>query len=379
MKITTRRSFLTTTSLAFPAVVGLNAIVRAQAAREGKLGVALCGLGGFSERSIAPELPSAKHTYLAGVITGDPQGKGRKWAQQYGFPEKNILGYADLARLADRPEIAIVHVVTPNGLHAAHTIGAAKAGKHVMCEKPMATSVRECEEMIGAVKRAGVQLGVSYRLHFEPHHQEMIRLAREKVYGAVKCLTTEFSWARGDNKPWLLDQKLAGGGAAFDTGVYCIQAGCYLTGETPTHASAIPTRTRDVYPREIEETMSFTLEFPGGAVMQGRASYAHGMSQCDVGCEKGTFSCVPGPTGGSVFAQSSFGKPNGKQLMLPLKKTFKAEDTLQLGVLLDEFAKAITEKRPFLASGEMGLRDIRILEAVYTSAAQGGARVKVRT
>jgi predicted dehydrogenase len=378
MKRTSRRSFLKTAALAAPAVVGLNLLVRAQAANEGKRGVALCGLGGFSTRSIAPELPTAKNVYFAGVITGDPQGKGRQWAQQYGFPEKNIFTYADMAKLADCPDISIVHVVTPNGLHAEHSIAAAKAGKHVMCEKPMATSSEQCTAIIAAAKVNGVRLGVDYRLHFEPHHVEMMRLAREKVYGAVKCITAEFSWARGDNKPWLLDKKLAGGGAAFDTGVYSIQAGCYLTGETPTHASAIPARTRDIYPADIEETMSFTLEFPGGAVLQGRASYAVGMSQCVVGCEKGVFSCVAGPQGGSTFAQSGNGKPNGKQLLLPDKKIFKAEDTLQLGVLLDEFALAINDQRDFKCPGKMGLRDIRILEAVYASAQQGGTRTAVK-
>ena len=377
MKPTSRRSFLKTAALAAPAVVGLNLLVRAQSANEGKRGVALCGLGGFSGRSIAPELASAKNVYFAGVITGDPQGKGREWAQQYGFSEKNIFTYADMAKLMDCADISIVHVVTPNGLHAEHSIAAAKAGKHVMCEKPMATSSEQCAAIIAAANESGVRLGVDYRLHFEPHHVEMMRLAREKVYGVVKGVTAEFSWARGDNKPWLLAKKLAGGGAAFDTGVYAIQAGCYLTGETPTHASAIPTRTRDVYPADIEETMSFTLEFPGGAVMQGRASYADNLSQCVVACEKGVFSCVGAPAGGNVFSQSGNGKPNGKQLLLPNKRIFKAPDTLQLGVLLDEFAQAINERRDFKCPGKMGLRDIRILEAIYASAKQGGTRVAV--
>jgi predicted dehydrogenase len=377
MKLTTRRSFLKTTALAAPTIIGLNSLVRAQSANEGKLGVALCGLGGFSQRTIAPELASAQNVYFAGVITGDPQVKGRQWAQQYGFPEKNIFTYADMAKLAECPDIRIVQVVTPNGLHAAHSIAAAKAGKHVMCEKPMATSSEQCAAIIAAAKENGVRLGVDYRLQFEPHHVEMMRLGQGKVYGAVKGITAEFSWLRGDNKPWLLDKPLAGGGAAFDTGVYPIQAGCYIAGETPTHVSAVPKRTRDVYPPDIEETMCYTLEFPGGAVMQGRASYATNLSLCTVGCEKGVFSCVGAPSGGNVFSQSGNGKPNGKQLVLPDNKVFKAPDTLQLAVILDEFARAINEQRPFKCPGEMGWRDIRILEAIYSSARQGGARVAV--
>ncbi|MEI7533095.1 MAG: Gfo/Idh/MocA family oxidoreductase [Verrucomicrobiae bacterium] len=378
MKPTTRRSFLKTTALAAPAIVGLNLLAQAQTTREGKRGIALCGLGRFSERSIAPELAFAKDVYFAGVITGDPQGKGRQWAQQYGFPEKNIFTYADMATLADCADISIVHVVTPNGLHAEHAIAAAKAGKHVMCEKPMATSSEQCEAIIAAAKSSGVRLGVDYRLHFEPHHVEMMRLAREKVYGTVKCITAEFSWPTAPGKVWLLNKQLAGGGAAFDTGVYAIQAGCYLTGETPTYVSAIPTSTRDVFPADIEETMSYTLQFPGGAVMQGRATYATNLSQCVVACDKGIFSCVGGPQGGSPFSQSLRGKPNDKQLQLPDKQVFKAQDTLQQAVLLDEFAQAINEQRAFKCPGEMGLRDIRILEAIYASARQGGTRTAVK-
>jgi len=371
---TTRRSFLKTTVLAAaaPALIGLIPRVRAQVANEGKMGVALCGLGGFSGASIAPELPVAKNVYFAGVITGSPETKGKAWAKQYGFSEKNIFTYADMARLADCKEIEIVHVVTPNSLHAPHSIAAAQAGKHVMCEKPMATTPEECEAIIEAAKKAGVMLGVDYRLHFEPHHQEMIRLAQQQIYGAVKTISSEFSWHRGNGKPWLLDIKMAGGGTAFDTGVYSVQAGSYITGETPIRATAVPTTTRDVYPKGIEETMSFTLEYPGGAVMQGRASYAYGAENLDVHAEKGTFSCT-----GKSFSQSVHGKPSPKKVILPNGAVENIPDTLQLAVLHDEFASAIRDKRPFACPGEMGLRDIRILKAIYESVAQGGKSVPV--
>ncbi len=369
---TTRRTFLKTAALAAPALVGLVPRVRAQSANEGKMGVALCGLGGFSGTTIAPELPLAKNVYFAGVITGDPQTKGRAWAKQYGFPEKNIFTYSDMARMADSKEIEIVHVVTPNSLHAAHSVAAARAGKHVMCEKPMATTPEDCLAIIEAARQAGVVLGVDYRLHFEPHHQEMIRLARQKTYGEVKTISSEFSWNRGNDKPWLLDTAMSGGGAAFDTGVYSVQAGSYITGETPIRASAVPTTTRDVYPKGAEETMSFTLEYPGGAVMQGRASFAYSAESLVVHAAKGTFSCT-----GSSFSQSMHARPNPRKLVLPGGGVGDLPDTLQLAILLDEFASAIREKRPFACPGEMGLRDIRILRAIYDSASKGGISVPV--
>ncbi len=379
-----RRSFLRRSGLAgvawgvAPAIVGLNRTFAAER-KQGKLGVALVGLGGFSTMSIAPELPSAKNVYLAAVVTGDPTKKGREWAAKYGFPEKNIYNYETFDQIANNPDIDVVHVVLPNSMHAEFAIRAAKAGKHVMCEKPMAISSAQCHSMIEAARTAGVQLGMSYRLHFEPHHQEMMRLAREKTYGEVKGIMAEFSWRRRDNKPWLLDRAMAGGGALFDTGVYPIQAGCYITNEVPVRASALATSTRDVYSPGVEETMSFTLEFPGGAVMSGRASYAHAAHQLTVAGETGVFACTPGPTGGSVFGQSSRGNPNPKQVVLPQNKTFKRDDTLQLAVLHDEFAAAIREQRPFAYPGEMGLRDVQIVEALYASVAQNGKVVIVKT
>jgi predicted dehydrogenase len=372
---TTRRSFLAG-ALAFgvPAFLGIpNRAVDIRAERgKGKLGVALAGLGGFATSSIAPELPFAENVYFAGVITGDPLGKGRKFAAQYGFPEKNIYSYAEMPRLADNPDIDIVHVVTPNGLHPAHAIAAAKAGKHVMCEKPMATTSAECQAMIDAAKRAGVRLGVNYRLHFEPHHLEMIRLATEKVYGEVRAISAEFSWQRGGAKPWLLDKHLAGGGAMFDTGVYCLQAGCYITGASPLAVTAVPTTADAGYPPGIEEAMNVLVEYPGGVMLEGRASYEYGRQTFSVSAEKGAFSCVR-----DSFGQSANGRPSPKKIILPDGKSFKAADTLQLAVLHDRFAEAIRSGQPFACPGEMGLRDLRILEAAYASVAQGSRRVMI--
>jgi glucose-fructose oxidoreductase len=383
-----RRTFLKTSALvAAPALIGLRSSVSAQSTREGKLGVVLCGLGGFSKQSIAPELPLAKNVYLAGVITGDP-AKGRMWAKEYGFPEKNIWSYADMARLAEAKDVAIVHVVTPNSLHATHTIAAAKAGKHVMVEKPMATSSAQCEQMITAAKSAGVRLGVSYRLHWEPHH---VQAAAQLASGAVGRLANgsyEFSWGyagaladperRKTIKQWLLDPKLTGGGALFDTGVYPIQAACTMTGSSPVAVRGFAsTRHKDIFPVGVEETMSFELTFADGFQALCRASYSGSFHQCTTYGPKGVVEILPGLPAGSVFGQSGNGEPSPKRLIVN-RKDIPADDTLQLGVMLDAFAQAITVGSPFKADGAMGLRDIRIVEAVYASVAQGGKSISVQ-
>ena len=331
-----------------------------------KLGVALCGLGEFATDSIAPEITYSKHVNLTGVITGDPGGKGMEWARKYGFPEQNIYHYDQIAQMKENPDIDFVHVVTPNGLHAENTIAIARAGKHVLCEKPMATRSEDCKNMIDECRKAGVLLGINYRLHWEPHHLKMMELAGLRTYGDMKSIVTDFSWLRGDYKPWLLDIELAGGGSFFDTGVYTIQAGCYLTGEEPVRVTAVSNSTRSVYSAEIEETMSAIFEFPNGVVMSARASYAYNHDCCIVNSEKGTLSGE-----GWFFAQSVNGQPVPRYVKLPDDKVFKAEGTLQLAVLHDAFAEAIMHQTPFRTPGEMGLRDILITEAVYRSAASG--------
>jgi glucose-fructose oxidoreductase len=382
-----RRSFLKTAAFAAPAIVGMNSLVRAQSAREGKLGIALCGLGGFSKQSIAPELPSAQNVYFAGAITGNA-AKGREWAAQYGFPERNIFSYADMAKLADAKDIAIVHVVTPNALHAEHSIAAAKAGKHVMCEKPMATSAEQCEAMIVAAKAADVSLGVNYRLHWEPHHVKAIEALRNGAVGDLSNGNYEFSWgyAAGLSDPvraatikkWLLDPKMAGGGAMFDTGVYGVQAACMMTGKSPVAVRGMPTtRHRELFPQGVEETMSFELIFDDGFQALCRASYSNGFSQCTTLGHKGVVEVLPGTPSGSVYGQSAGGKPNDKRLVIN-KREIEAKNTLQLGVMLDAFARSITDKTSFLCPGAMGLRDVRIIEAIYASAKQGGASVAVK-
>jgi glucose-fructose oxidoreductase len=382
-----RRSFLKTAAFAAPAIIGMNSLVRAQSAREGKLGVALCGLGGFSKQSIAPELPSAQNVYFAGAITGNAS-KGREWAAQYGFPERNIFSYADMAKLADAKDIAIVHVVTPNSLHAEHSIAAAKAGKHVMCEKPMATTVEQCEAMIAAAKAADVSLGVNYRLHWEPHHVKAIEALRNGAVGDLSNGNYEFSWGYAAGladpvraatiKKWLLDPKMAGGGALFDTGVYGVQAACMMTGKSPVAVRGMPTtRHRELFPQGVEETMSFELIFDDGFQALCRASYSNNFHQCTTLGHKGMVEVLPGVPTGSVYGQSAGGKPNNKRLVIN-KREIEAKNTLQLGLMLDAFAHSITDKTPFLCPGEMGLRDVRIIEAIYASAKQGGARVELR-
>ena len=161
------------------------------ARREGKLGVALVGLGGYAAGQLAPALQQTEHCYLAGIVTGTPS-KIPEWQKKYGIPDKNVYNYDNFDSIGSNEDIDIVYVVLPNGLHAEYSIRAAQAGKHVICEKPMAITVQDCTAMMDACRKAGKMLSIGYRLHFEPYNLEMVRLGTQKVYGPIREMEAEF-------------------------------------------------------------------------------------------------------------------------------------------------------------------------------------------
>lgn len=348
-----------------------------------QIGMAVVGLGGYATRSVGPEIAACQHVRLAGVVTGDAE-KGRSWAKEHGFEQDAIYSYENFDTIASDDRIEFVHIALPNSMHAEFAIRAAQAGKHVMVEKPMAISSQQCEKMIAAAKQAGVLLGVNYRLHWEPHHVKATERLSSGIIGDLTNGNYEFSWGyaralTGPNKDnvkkWLLDPKMAGGGALFDTGVYPIQAACYLTGREPVAVRGFPaTRHPDLFPEGVEETMSYELLFDDGFQALCRASYSQSFHQCTTLGPKGLVEILPGQKG-SVFGQSGAGNPNPKRLFVN-KKEIELRQTLQQAELLDAFALAINQgNKAFQTPGEMGLRDIRIVEKVYESAAKGGLKV----
>src|ERR1700748_915260 len=178
-----RRSFIRTGSLGIGVLALGPALTSLAATRPAKkLGIALVGLGYYAMEQIAPALQHCENCYLAGLVTGTP-AKAVKYGAQYNIPQKNIYNYQNFDEIASNPDIDIVYVVLPVFLHKEYTIRAAKAGKHVLWETPMALSVAECDEMISACKQANRLLSIGYRLHFEPFNKEMMRLGQKKVYG----------------------------------------------------------------------------------------------------------------------------------------------------------------------------------------------------
>jgi len=328
-----------------------------------KLGFALVGLGRLSGEQLAPAFKNAKRCRLTGLVSGHPD-KARQWAQQYGVPEKNIYNYESFDRIKDNPDIDVVYVVLPNGMHAEYTIRAAKAGKHVLCEKPMAVSVKECDDMIAACRAAGRQLAIGYRCHFEPYNLEMMRLAREKTFGAVKVIEASAGFRIGDPTQWRLNKALSGGGSLMDIGIYALQAARYISGEEPVSLTAQATVTDPVKFKDVDESVLFNLKFPSGLVATCSSSYVTGLGRFWAGAEQGWFELSPASGYHGIRGRTRGPGADGpKDMAFPDIDQFAAE--------MDDFSDCIVSGRRSVVPGEEGRRDMQIITAIYEAAAGG--------
>ena len=329
-----------------------------------KLGVALVGLGSLSANQLAPALQKTSLCALTGLVSGHPD-KAREWAARYGVPDKSIYTYESFDRIKDNPDIDVVYVVLPNSMHAEFTIRAAQAGKHVLCEKPMAISVKECDAMIAACQAARRKLAIGYRLHFEPNNLEMARLAREKVFGAVKVIDAAAGFRIGDPAQWRLDKALSGGGSLLDIGIYALQAARYIAGEEPVAVSAQWSITDPVkFKPGVDESVLFTLRFPSGIVANCSSSYATGLGRFWAGAERGWFEVDP-----ALWYNGIKGRMSGPQGQGPQAFDFPAID--QFAAEMDDFADCVLHDKPTRVPGEEGRRDQRIMAAIYEAAEAG--------
>ncbi|MFY0653580.1 MAG: Gfo/Idh/MocA family oxidoreductase [Cyclobacteriaceae bacterium] len=328
-----------------------------------KLGVALVGLGNYAGGQLAPALLETQNCYLAGIVTGT-KSKEEEWMKKYNIPKENVYNYDNYDDIKNNKDIDIIYVVLPNSMHAEYTIRGANAGKHMLCEKPMAVSVEECQQMIDACNKNKVKLSVGYRLHYEPHNKKVMELTKNKEFGDVRYVQAEFGFTIGDPKQWRLKKDLAGGGAVMDVGVYCIQAARMATGEEPIAISAQEFKTDPVKFKEVDETVTWQLEFPGGAVANSTTSYNLRTNEYLVVASEGKYGVGPAFGYGGLK-----GHINGEPMGFPQVR----EQALQM----DAFAKNVMEDTQPIVPAELGLKDMKIVEAMYKSIANGGKRVEI--
>jgi len=323
-----------------------------------KLGVALVGLGNYSSTQLAPALQLTEHCELRGIVTGSPE-KIPVWQKKYGIPDKNVFNYENMGNIANTPDIDVVYIVLPTGLHSEYAIKAANAGKHVWCEKPMAKTAEECQSIIDACNTNKVKLSIGYRMQHEPNTRKIIEWADTRPYGKMETVRADVGFKIGDpGDTWRMDAEL-GGGLIYDVGVYCINAIRYTTGLEPVAVTARYENTRPEVFEEVSETTIFNLDFAEGIKANGKTTAVENVNILRADCKNGWYELSPFQSYNGVGGKASDGT---------LLNTYIEN---QQARQMDDDALAILENHTVMVSGEEGMKDIVIVEAVNQSAETG--------
>ena len=320
------------------------------------LRVAIMGLGSYGTR-VAEAMQDCKAAKLTGVISGTPS-KVKAWQSKYGIAEKNCYNYDNFDKIKNNPDIDAVYIITPNALHKDQAIRVAKAGKHVICEKPMAVNAAEAQEMVDACKDANVKLLIGYRLHFEPKTLEIVRMRKDGELGQIRFFQGLVGFPIGDPTQWRLNRDLAGGGSLMDIGIYAVNGARYMVGEEPVWVTAQETKTNpEKFKEGVDETILFQLGFPSGAVASCLSTYNMGnLDRFFVNGDKGF---------GELHPASGYGPIQGRTKEGPLTQPHITHQTLQM----DEMSAIILQgKQPIVpVDGDEGLKDMKILDAIYAA------------
>lgn len=325
------------------------------------LRVALMGLGSYASR-VADAMKDCKRAKLVGLISGTP-AKVKDWQKKWDIPDANCYNYENFDNIRNNPNIDAVYIITPNAQHHPQTIRVAKAGKHVICEKPMAVNAKEAQEMVDACNKAGVKLLIGYRMHFEPNTLEVIRMRKDGELGKVLYFQGQSGFRIGNPNQWRLNKELAGGGAMMDIGIYSVNAARYFTGEEPIWVTAQEVKTDPVkFKPGVDETITFQLGFPSGVIASCLSTYNMGnLDRFFVNGEKGFADLQPASGYGPIKGRTHKG-----ELSLP----HPMHQTLQM----DGMAAIIFDnKQPVVpVDGAEGVKDMKILDAVYAAVKSGG-------
>ncbi len=363
--IKSRRNFIKNASLGALGIAlttGSAACLNQSDKSKKKMGIALVGLGYYSTDLLGPALLETTETYLAGIVTGSPE-KEKIWADKYGIPSKNIYHYENYDDIRNNDDIDIVYIVLPNSMHKEYTIRAAEAGKHVICEKPMALNAQECRDMIDACNKNKVRLSIGYRMHFEPNTQEIIRMGHKKVFGNVLQVTGSAGFTMRESlyDNWRMLASM-GGGALMDMGVYPLNAARYITGLEPVAVTSQQFKTRPEVFNEVDEIATFQLEFPDGSIANLMTSFVANSGYIRATAENGWFGLEPFQAYSGIRGESSQGPINFPQIN-------------QQAAQMDEVAICIRENKPMRVPGEEGLKDMIVVDGIRGSWARNGEKV----
>jgi predicted dehydrogenase len=333
-----------------------------------KLGWAIVGLGSLSINQILPAFAKCEKSKVVAFVSGHPD-KANKLALRYGVNKKNIYNYQNYDSIKDNPDVDVIYIVLPNGMHAEYTVRGLQAGKHVLCEKPMANTPAECQQMVDAGKKADRKLMIAYRCRYEPYNREAIRIAQSGDLGPTQMILADAGFKAGDPSQWRLNKQLAGGGSLMDIGIYALNATRYLTGQEPAEVNAMIYSTPgDPRFKEVEEHVNFQLRFPSGILANCSSSYGYfHQSHFRVMGTEARLCMDPATWYGGLRMWIERGNTI-EQKDLPEVDHFASE--------MDHMSDCVMQNKQPLTPGEEGLRDLTIISAIY-DAARSGKTVKL--
>jgi predicted dehydrogenase len=321
---------------------------------------AVIGLGHIAQAAVLPAFKHARrNSVLAALVSGE-QKKLRTLGRRYAV--ERLCSYDQVDELFAGGQIDAVYIALPNNMHKDFTVRAARAGLHVLCEKPMAVTVRECEEMIRATTQANVKLMIAYRLHFERANLEAARLARSGSLGELRFFSSDFSMQVSENNIRL--ERAKGGGPLYDIGIYCINAARYTLSEDPLEVWATAAKSRDPRFREVAETVIGAMRFKDERLASFTCSFG--------AADRSTYSITG--TRGSITLDPAYEYAEGLSYSLEVgerKRTKKFGKSDQFAPELLYFSDCILHNRDPEPSGLEGLADVRVIEAMLRSIRTG--------
>lgn len=334
-----------------------------------KAGWALVGLGQLALEEVMPAFGQCKLSQPAALVSGHP-AKAHRVAQAYGMDPRNIYDYGNFDRIAENPAVDIVYIILPNSMHAEYTIRALRAGKHVLCEKPMSVTVAEAEQMVVTANEMRRKLMIAYRLHYEPLNRKVMQLCSERAFGPIKTFSS--SNCQDVGAPNIRLSAALGGGPLGDVGVYSINAARYCIGEEPVEVTGVAHQpTDDPRFREVPESVAFTMRFPSGALAHCDCSFGAEVSRrYRVHCAKGFIDMDPAFSyNGLRLTVKTGNERSGKaeRAELPIEQVnhFAAE--------MDHLSSCVLDEAEPLTPGEEGLADMRVIAAIAEAVRTGRA------
>ncbi len=340
-----------------------------------RVGYAIVGLGDLALAEILPAFPLCEWSAPVALVSGH-RDKAEKVAAHYGIDPKAIYDYHNFESIRDDPAIDAVYIVLPNSMHREFTERAFAAGKHVLCEKPMAPTSADCQAMIDAGRKAGKKLMIAYRLHYEPYNKLAIAIARRKELGDLRVFTSEN--LQTTTAPNIRLSKSTAGGPLGDVGIYSLNAARYMLGEEPTEVfgTAIQDPGDDRF-REVPSRVLFTLKFPSGALAQCACGFDSVRSSWfKLTGTKGSLRLDPAFPyfGQRLFVEKEVTDPATKDAGVTAPRgeqqiAVEAQDHFQGE--MDHFSQCILNNTEPATTGEEGLADQRVLDAISKSIETG--------